>query len=372
MSSYNNIRKIKYTKCPSDGVSLQEYIMFEDTRAKEKYVVFKFLNNVNQRIFGFRFEVLQYNASNELIEKSVVVHKDFVAEANEPFVPVAKLKVNFDCQSIEVNLESATFDRVAWSNGEFTDSPYSFESYANTVTKSEQRLPVANTKKKVKEKKKLKFGFNVRRIFRKNRAVFPAVFNVILCIIFVGLIIGSTFYFKSSTGAFAVDNFVVKKNSDTTVTILDYSGDSDKIEIPSKLGNYDVTVIAKGAFTNSSIKSVTIKTEKSLTIATNAFKDCSTLTAVAGVDCGTVMVMSGAFTNCSKLISFNVPTAWLTRKCFDGTNNIKVLRVSGVIFSGETGKLLDIFNGVKTIKFDELAMEEQFLTDKEFTDGVTW
>ena len=47
MSSYNNIRKIKYTKNPTDVVALQEYIIFEDSHANEKYVVFRFSNNVN-------------------------------------------------------------------------------------------------------------------------------------------------------------------------------------------------------------------------------------------------------------------------------------------------------------------------------------
>ena len=330
------------------------------------------MNNVNQRLFEFQFEVLQYNKDNELIEKSVVVHNNFVAEANEPFVPVAKLKVNFECQSLEVRLESAAFDRVLWSNGEFSDNSYRFDSYAETVSKQE-KAPAADTKKQKQEtkKKQYKFGFNIRNIFRRNRAVFPAVFNVIMCVIFVGLIIASTFYFKSVTGAFAVDDFVVKKSSSNTVTVLDYSGTNEKIEIPSKLGDYYVTAIANGAFTNSSVKSVEIKTEIPLKIETGAFKDCSKLAMVIGTSCNTVTVMTGAFTNCKALSVFTVPTALLSRKCFDGTNNIKTLWIDSVVFNNdETAKLLDIFNGLKSIKFNSLIMDEQLLNNSEFMQGV--
>ena len=50
MSSYNNIRKIKYTFNPADPVTLKEYILFEDYRDKNKFAVFKFANNVNQHL----------------------------------------------------------------------------------------------------------------------------------------------------------------------------------------------------------------------------------------------------------------------------------------------------------------------------------
>ena len=49
MSSYNRVEKIKYAKDPTDVVSLDEYIVFENARAEEKCVVFKFSNNLNQQ-----------------------------------------------------------------------------------------------------------------------------------------------------------------------------------------------------------------------------------------------------------------------------------------------------------------------------------
>ena len=72
MSSYNNIEKIKYAS-PDCVVTLQEYIVFENERAEEKYVVFKFSNNVSQQLLGIEFEVSQYDIEGNLVEKSVVI-----------------------------------------------------------------------------------------------------------------------------------------------------------------------------------------------------------------------------------------------------------------------------------------------------------
>ena len=381
MSSYNNIRKIKYTKSPSDIVSLQEYIIFEDSHAKEKYVVFRFSNNLNQHLLGFRFEVLQYNKDNELLEKSTVIHENFVAEANDLFVPNAKLKINFECESLEVRLETATFDRVIWSDGEFKDNSYRFESYAETVSKpvhTTQKEPDKSKpkgKKKNKNKIKNKLGFNIKNISSRNRPKFPAVFNVFLCLLVIGLVIFSSFYFKRVTGAFSIDGFVVKESSLGYVTILEYNGKKDEVEIPSilktKSNSYSVSKIAKGAFANSKIKSVNIKTERSLVIETGAFKDCSKLTDVTGEEyCSDIILMEGAFKDCKALISFTVPTAQLCSKCFDGTNNIKNFVFDSVVFEG--GKLLDVFNGLDSIKFDYFPKYEYyFVNSPQFIEGIS-
>ena len=59
MSSYNSIEKIKYTDSLSDAVSLDEYIVFGNEKREEKYVVFRFSNNVDQKLLGMKFEVNQ-------------------------------------------------------------------------------------------------------------------------------------------------------------------------------------------------------------------------------------------------------------------------------------------------------------------------
>ena len=50
MNSFNNITKIRYDKSQKDIVNLVEYIIFEDERNNEKYLVFKFMfNQINSQ-----------------------------------------------------------------------------------------------------------------------------------------------------------------------------------------------------------------------------------------------------------------------------------------------------------------------------------
>ena len=70
MNSFNNIKKYKYEKNQKDIVSLVEYIIFEDERNNEKYLVFKFQNNVNQYLNEIKFEISQYDSENNLISTS--------------------------------------------------------------------------------------------------------------------------------------------------------------------------------------------------------------------------------------------------------------------------------------------------------------
>ena len=173
-------------------------------------------------------------------------------------------------------------------------------------------------------------------------------------------------YFQMTTGAFVVDDYVVKESSSGYVTILNYSGTEENIEIPSTLNDrYTVTKIADGAFRNSSIKSVEIKTSRELTIEKGAFKNCSNLVAVVGVDCGRVTLMEGAFTDCKKLTNFEVETARLSKKCFDGTNAIKTLIFDSVLFYDDDAKLLDIFNGLESVTmsyYSNVSYPDEFYT----------
>ena len=51
MNLFNRIEKVNYiSNNPNEFVSLQEYVIFDDERNQEKYVVFKFVNNLNQSL----------------------------------------------------------------------------------------------------------------------------------------------------------------------------------------------------------------------------------------------------------------------------------------------------------------------------------
>ncbi len=200
MSSYNNIEKIKYTKSTSEVVNLIEYIVFDNEREEEKYIVFKFVNNVNQQLLGMEFEVNQYNIDNELIEKSVVIYDKFLAKATESFVPAAKLKVNYACKSISVKLLKAAYDRFLWNEGEYEDNSYKFEHYFRDEQSKKPSAPAENSGKKGKkdDKKQKSSGkkFELKNQTKKNIARFPAVFLSIVFIIICAFVGVSLYFFK--------------------------------------------------------------------------------------------------------------------------------------------------------------------------------
>ena len=67
-------------------------ILSYDDRNLEKYLVFKFQNNVNQYLNEIKFEISQFDEENNLIAKSIISHGGFYAKENEVFVPNYKLK----------------------------------------------------------------------------------------------------------------------------------------------------------------------------------------------------------------------------------------------------------------------------------------
>ena len=332
MSSYNNIRKIQYTKNPSDVVALKEYIIFEDGRDEEKFIVFKFVNNLNQSLLALKFEVLQFDAENKLLEKSEVLYDKFVAEANSPFVPNAKLKVNFACESVCVNLIFAAFDRVKWERGEFRDNTYKFDSYAYDVS---SRAPVINqaatgkaakpVKTKAKKSKSKKETFGVKCISKKNLAKFPVVFNILFIILVAAFVAASLIYFRKTSSKIQIEGFDLQVISEDTAGVLGYDGNETELVIPEKLGDYTVVKINGGAFEKSKIKSVSFETGD-IVVENGAFNACGDLTTVtSSAGCGTVTLMDYAFYNCAGITDISLPSSVLSVSCFGGSENVKNL-----------------------------------------------
>ena len=124
MSSYNKIEKITNNLDIDEIVSLSEYIIFEDEEAKQKQVVFKFRNNVNQTLQDIEFSVVEYDNNNEIIEELVLGYKELNAKELSEFVPNAKCKVNYECRRIRVKVSYCRFNKTTWTNGVFKSIPF--------------------------------------------------------------------------------------------------------------------------------------------------------------------------------------------------------------------------------------------------------
>lgn len=283
MSSYNNIEKIKYTNGTSEVVNLLEYIVFEDERAEEKYIVFKFINNVTQQLLGMEFEVSQYNIDGSLIETSIVIYDKLLAKSNVEFVPNAKLKVNYACKTISIKLRKAAYDRFLWNEGEYEDNSYKFEHYHRDEQSRHPAVKAEEEDKKEKGKKKKKKAkdkrFELKDQTKKNIARFPAVFLAFVFIVVSAFVGVSLYFFKKQSDKFTLEDFKLRVVSGKTVSIYGYEGKDTELEIPAAVGEYSVVKIDSGAFTNSHVEKITIST--SLTIEKAAFVNCKELVSIS-------------------------------------------------------------------------------------------
>lgn len=376
MSSYNNIRKIKYAFNPADPVTLKEYILFEDDRDKNKFAVFKFANNVNQHLRAIKFEVFQLDKDGKTLEKSVVLYDGFVSEPNAPFVPNAKLALNFGCAALTVKVVFAVFDRVKWQDGEFTDASYKFDRYASDTVaaraaaeKPSKPSAPASPKKADKPKKKQRAGIN--DIYRKNFAKFPKVFNILVCVCVLAWVGATLAFFIHTDKRQTIDGYDVRVISEDTVSLIGYDGDSAKLTVPAKIGDYYVESIGKGAFKGLDITEVTFKTSGALVIESEAFSGCEKLTSVKSDNLsGKLTLMENSFSDCTKLKEVNLPTATLFPSALKGCNGVKELSFGSFIKNGVT--LSDVFAADKnsTVALDKLNCGATYIPEG-FFGGVT-
>lgn len=192
MSSYNRIEKLRYEDDASSIVALEEYIIFADDLQKIKHIVFKFKNNVTQQLLAMRFEVRQYDEDGNLLEKSTVMYNKFLAEAEEEFVPKAKLRVSYNCACISFKLLQAAFQRFVWKEGSIEECEYDFDYYGHDgtpengvkgkkSTKSEQRKKYTQTVVEYTARRR----FVLKDATRKNRSKLSVFFNIFAVIVIV-------------------------------------------------------------------------------------------------------------------------------------------------------------------------------------------
>lgn len=192
MSSYNRIVKLRYEDDASSIVSLEEYIIFADDLQKLKHIVFKFKNNVTQQLLAMRFEVCQYDEDGNLLEKSTVMYNKFLAEAEEEFVPKAKLRVSYNCVCISFKLLQAAFQRFVWKEGSIEECEYDFDYYGHDrkpengvkdkrSAKTEQRKRYIQTEVEYTARRR----FALKDATRKNRSKLSVLFNIFAVIVIV-------------------------------------------------------------------------------------------------------------------------------------------------------------------------------------------
>lgn len=334
MSSFKMLEKVRYTGTPSDVVALSEYIVFVSEKSDRKYIVCKFVNNLNQRLFGLRFEISQYDESDALLEKNTLSYDKFSARGNESFVPSAKLTVNPRCKNISYKLLYAAFDKVKWENGNFSDNDYAFERYVHDEkkivrggekpepenAKEETKKGKEERKKKEKDELSEKTPFIVKDETRQNRSGLPVAYRVLSVLLVLAFVCVTAVLFSRSSDRFTIGDYNLVRYGETTAGIYGYNGDAKELVIPAKIGDYRITRIETDAFKNAKIKAVGFESE-ALTVDRNAFVNCRSLAVVAAV--GEVLVTAYAFNGCSNITQISMPRATVNANGFYKSGSVK-------------------------------------------------
>jgi len=372
MSSYNRIEKFKYSKDPSDVVSLKEFILFTDDRAEEKCAMFKFYNTLNQRLSSMKFEVRQLDENGEILESSTVVYENCNAEPNGFFVPSAKLKLAYDCASIAVKLLEACFDRVKWVKGEFEDNSYKFEKYASAVSApASPRVIVKEREERETSSggKKKRVVFSSESVARKNFAVFPAVWCVIVCVLVLAFTLVSAIFFKYNSSIVYIDGYDLRVDGETAA-ICGYDGGEESVTVPKRIGEYTVTKLADGAFKGTRVKEVVINVADDVrfVVESGAFENCSALEFVTAVGSGSVTVLGDAFKSCQLLARISMPNAYLNSLSLRGCENLRTLEFNRLI--DERRSLSELFGtSAETVSLNRLTFAPNRIPT-DFFQGV--
>jgi hypothetical protein len=328
MSFFNNIEKIAYRKHTDDPVVLQEYIKFTDEKQKEKYLVFKFKNNLTQRVKEIKVLVNLFDKNNMLIGTTTFVYKNFVAKGLEEFVPTAKLDVNYDTKYIEVKVIYALFDTLVWEEEKLTQlKNVSFESDVAVDTKTKKISKKVEKEKAPKGSRKTK----LKDISKGNKVVFPKVLAGLLSLVLIGITVYGVYNAKTNSKSFSDSNFEYEITSSKQVAITKYVGKSTKVVIPAKYKDYSVTAIEEEAFNSSKVKTVSFEGGK-ITIKSNAFIDCSSLVEVIDTVGAVRTVNKNGFNNCSKLLRVELVKAKLLPNAFsqcDALESLSIFTVEG-------------------------------------------
>ena len=158
MSSFNDIKKINYKDNRDSIVALKEYILFKDEIGKKQLLIFKFQNNLNQELSKMTFNVMQYDSENFMIKKSTVNYDDFTVDRGEAFVPKLKMEVDIFCNTIEVELTYAKFERVEYINGVMKPIEYTHKDF---IDYKEKEVTPSKKEEKLLEKKRWKHLINM-------------------------------------------------------------------------------------------------------------------------------------------------------------------------------------------------------------------
>ena len=317
------ILKFDYIETTDYPISLLSYIIsIEDN---QKYIIFKFNNNLNQKLISFKYEVSCYDSSDSLVERDVfVVTPPTKINGNTEFVPLEKLSVTASCESIKVLLVEAKFENSSFLKGRLVNNNYITKDNNPNVDKDNKE-----EEKKVKGKDRKEKSYNVfkyRNIFNtKSPKLLKLIFSLVLLISFVLIAVNLYFYSDKYSTYYKLNGLEYEIISDKCY-VADVYDDKTSFNIPETItintknenNTYSVAGIGKEAFLNSKIKTLTLNSKT--VIYDSAFKG-SNLTKIVNTDYITE-IGKYAFANTNIETFEAINCTYVSSYAFSGCSNL--------------------------------------------------
>ena len=383
MSSFNNIKKIDYSDNRDSIVALKEYILLKDEAGKKQLLVFKFQNNLNQELSKMTFNVMQYDSDHFMIKKSTINYEDFTVDRGEAFVPKLKMEVDIFCDTIEVELTYAKFERVEYINGIMKPITYTHEEFVGNkieIEKASKKEEKLKEKQRIKELKKNskesdKRKMEVLDVTNRNKPLSTAVLTSIMSIVLVVFVIATVAMFYMNSNLFNDGDYMFKKLSGNTVSIYKYYGNDSTITIPKTYNDYEIVEIDKKAYKDKDAFELTFSAP--INLGESAFENCKNLSKINGIEyinrigdktfrnCSSLTKFDSneldyigvrAFENCTSLKSLEVPNTQVDTEAFKGCSNLNTLNIKdtegshlSALFGNEKNNLKTLTIARKTI-----------------------
>ena len=354
MNFFNEIDKVTYKKENQDPIQLIEYIKFKDEKSQEKYLIFKFRNNLNQIASAMKLEVKQFDEDNNLIEKTVFSYDNFKAKAQEIFVPTAKLKANYNTSYIEAKLLYASFESIWW-NGEallpivLTEDEIKKE-YINPLNDEKDNKPISPKRQKNNTSGARKTKY--KDITKSNKPKLPKVLTVLLTLALLAVSVYFIFRLRLESKYIHDSQFEYEIIDSDEAKIINYMGNNLEVTIPSKFKKYDIIAVDKEAFKDSSIRILSFK-EGKMNIATSAFEGCMMLEEINDEFGSVKNVAAKAFKDCQSLKVINLPNAVISASSFENCSKVTDINASQFF----QGSIFSAFNISITLNTLEIKQE---------------
>ena len=352
--SSTNFEKIIYDSTDPSPVSLMEYLIFSEEDSK--YLVFKFRNNLNQRLHSITVQVDCYDSDYSLIERSTVTFNELDIRQGALFVPSKKMKVDVSTTNIKVSLINAKFMLSEYIQNELR--PLSIDdnnelSQKDSKKQAKYQLKIEKKLAKIRNSKKNKNKYKFKSVMKKRTPSYTRFLTIILSVLAVIYIFVSSYFYVDMYAIKFTYKEVTYEIKNDALYVSSVSPYEESVNIPDRLEvtknfktyRYNVVGISEKAFEKSNVKVLTINSKVTVSqaafanskienivnsdlitsIGDYAFENCTNLSSIEAENC--TYVGRFAFANCSSLKELIMPNATVAQDSFKGLKSFDTLSI---------------------------------------------